>query len=158
MITVEEIPISSIDEFWDIHYKFLIDDQIITNEEEKKYFSSAKYRDVIKSHMLRSKDVHHMIYFVEDDMRVGAAQYCIYKSEDGKCFILDFWLFSEYRGIGRGYKCFETLEAYTKNDGAVYYQLNSNKEKAIKFWLNNQFKYIGNDRYGVKLFEKRDYE
>ncbi len=146
MITIEEIPISSIDEFWDIHYKFLIDDEIITSEEDKKYFSSAKYRDLIKSHMLRSKDIHHMIYFVEDSIRIGAAQYCIYQSEDGKCFILDFWLFSEFRGSGCGYKCFEALEVYTKNDGAVYYQLNSNKEKAIKFWLNNQFKYIGNDQ------------
>ncbi len=36
---------------------------MISSEEDKEYFSSAKYRDVIKSHMLRSKDIHHMIYF-----------------------------------------------------------------------------------------------
>ncbi len=154
MIAIVEIPVSAIDDFWDIHYQFLIDDQMITGEDEK-YFSSAEYRDVIKNHMLRSKDRHHMVYFVENDIKIGAAQYCTYQSEDGKCFILDFWLFPEYRGVGRGYKCFEALKTYTKKDGASYYQLNSNKEKSIDFWLKNQFKYIGDDQYGVKLFEKR---
>ncbi len=154
MIVIEEIPVAAIDDFWQLHYKFLVDDQKIDTE-GKKYFSSAQYRDVIKSHMLRSEDRHHMVYFLENGIKIGAAQYCTYQTEDGKCFILDFWLFPQYRAVGRGRRCFSALQAHTKSDGAVYYQLNSNKPKAIEFWLKNQFKYIGNDQYGQKLFEKR---
>lgn len=43
MIRIEEIPVSRIEEFWKIHYQYLIDDGILTGEEEKKYFRSPEY-------------------------------------------------------------------------------------------------------------------
>lgn len=83
MITIEEIPVERIDEFWKIHYRYLIDDEIIIDEEDKEYFQSTEYRDIIRAHMLREQDRHHMIYFVRDGFRIGAAQYNTYQSEDG---------------------------------------------------------------------------
>lgn len=65
-----------------------------------------------------------MIYFVEEGKKIGAAQYNTYQSEDGKCFILDFWMFPGFRGSGTGHRCFHALEEYTRSDGAVYYEIN----------------------------------
>lgn len=129
---------------------------MITTEEETNYFQSSEYRDVLKSHMLRIPNKLHMVYFVRDGARIGASQYCTYKSEDGKCFILDFWVFPEYRGNGRGHKCFQTLLEYTKKDGAVYYALNYAKEDSRGFWLSLGFIDNGTDEYGSPLMVKKD--
>ncbi len=53
MIRIEEIPIERITEYWDIQYRYLVDDGMITTDEEKDYFQSPEYRDVLKGHMLR---------------------------------------------------------------------------------------------------------
>lgn len=51
---------------------------LLTNMEREKYlteyFLSEEYRGVIKTHMVREQDKHHMIYFVEDGMRVMVKQ------------------------------------------------------------------------------------
>ena len=156
MIRIEEIPVSRIDDFWNNQFRYLVDDGMITTEEEKAYFQSPEYRDVLKGHMLRTPDTLHMIYFVRDGVRIGASQYCTFQSEDGKCFILDFWVFPEYRGNGTGHECFQTLLEYTKRDGALYYALNYAKEDSRRFWLSLGFTDNGVDEYGSPLMIRKD--
>ena len=155
MIRIEEIPVERIDEFWDIHIKYLIDDEIITDQEDINYFKDEEYRGILKNHMVRDIDKQHMVYFVRGEQRIGAASYCTYQSEDGKCFILDYWVFPEYRGNGTGHKCFEALEQYTKMDGAKYYELNSTKENSIRFWKSLGFVENGKDEYDMLVLVKR---
>jgi len=155
MIRIEEIPVERIREFWDLHLEYLINEGIIEDEEDIEYFSGEEYRNIIKAHMIRETDKHHMVYFVEDKQRIGAAQYNTYQSEDGKCFILDFWVFPAYRGNGKGHQCFEALEAYIKADGAVYYEINSQKENSIRFWKSLGFQENGKDEYDMPLFVKK---
>lgn len=154
-IQIEEIPVEQIEEFWNIHIRYLLDDCIITDEEDIAYFQSSEYRDIIKSHMIRSIDKHHMVYFVRNDVRIGAAQYNTYHSEDGKCFILDFWVFPEFRGNGTGHQCFEVLQQYTKADDACYYELNCTKENAHRFWISLGFVNNGVDEDGMALMIRR---
>lgn len=154
LVTIQEVPVEEIESFWEIHFKYLIDDGIITEEEDKEYFQSPEYRDVIKEHMLRGRDKHHMTYFVRNGVRIGACQYCTYQSEDGKCFILDFWVFPEYRGNGTGHDCFDALFEYTRKDGALYYVINYAKEDSHRFWLSVGFADNGVDEYGDKLMIK----
>ena len=154
-IQIEEIPVEQIEEFWSIHIRYLLDDCIITDEEDIRYFQSAEYRDIIRSHMIRSIDKHHMVYFVRNDVRIGAAQYNTYHSEDGKCFILDFWVFPEFRGNGTGHQCFESLQQYTKADGARYYELNYTKEISHRFWISLGFVNNGVDEDGMALMIRR---
>ena len=137
------------------HLRYLIDDGIITDEEDIEYFQSAEYRDTIKAHMLRPDDKHHLIYFVCDDVRIGAAQYNTYHSEDGKCFILDFWVFPAFRGNGTGHYCFEALRRYTAADGALYYEINCTKENAHRFWLSLGFRDCGVDEDDMPLMQLR---
>lgn len=154
MITVEEIPVENINEFWDLHMKYLVDDGIISDPEDIEYFSSEEYRGLIRDHMTRDADRHHMVYFAEAGRRTGAAQYNTYRSEDGKCFILDFWVFPQYRGKGMGHRCFQALEEYTKADGAVYFEINSEKEDSVRFWKSLGFTENGRDEYDMPVFVK----
>ena len=43
MITIQEIPIEQIDDFWSIHIKYLVEDGIIEDEDDIEYFSSGEY-------------------------------------------------------------------------------------------------------------------
>lgn len=156
MIRIEEIPVERLHEYWDIQFQYLVNDGMITTEEEKAYFQSPAYRAVLKGHMLRTPDKLHMVYFVREGIRIGAAQYCTFQSEDGKCFILDFWVFPKYRGNGTGHECFRALSEYTKRDGALYYALNVAKEDSRRFWLSLGFADHGTDEYGSPLMIGRD--
>ena len=153
-IQIEEIPIEHIEQFGNIHIRYLIEDDVISDEEDIAYFQSAEYRDIIKAHMTRPVDRHHMIYFIRDGVRIGAAQYNTYQSEDGQCFILDFWVFQEYRGNGVGHQCFQALQQYTKADGACYYELNCTKENAHRFWKSLGFIDCGVDEYDMPIMHK----
>lgn len=155
MVTIEEIPAERANEFWNIQFEYLVNDGMVVTEEEKAYFSSGEYRSHLERLMERDPDRLHMIYFVRDGVRIGASQYCTYKSEDGKCFILDFWVFPEHRGGGTGRACFAVLAAYTRADGAAYYALNYAKEDSRRFWLSNGFVDGGADEYGSPLMAKR---
>lgn len=155
MIKIEEIPVENADEFWNIQFQYLVDDGMLETEEEKAYFSGREYRGHLEGLMKRRPDKLHMVYFVRDGVRIGASQFCTFRSEDGKCFILDFWVFPEHRGGGTGHACFEALAAYTKADGAVYYALNYVKEASRRFWLSNGFTDDGEDEYGSKLLVRR---
>ena len=154
-IRIEEIPVERIDEFWQLHYRYLVDDGIVEDEEDQEYFAGPEYRDVILEHMQRSVDTHHMVWFLREGVRIGAAQYCTYHSEDGKCFLMDLWVFPEYRGSGTGHRCFGALESYTKADGALYYEINCEKENAQRFWMSLGFENNGVDEYDMPLMIKR---
>ena len=154
-IQIVQIPLWQMDEFWEQHIKYLVDDGIITDEEDREYFSGSEYRDVIKAHMQRPVDTHHAVWFLRNGVRIGAAQYCTYKSEEGKCFVLDFWVFPEHRGNGTGHWCFEALERCTIADGAVYYEINCEKENAQRFWRSLGFRDNGLDEYGMPLMVRR---
>jgi GNAT superfamily N-acetyltransferase len=155
MIQIEEIKTDELAGFWDSHIKYLVDDDIIADQEDIEYFSGREYRGILEAHMIRSLDKHHMVYFIREGERIGAASFCTYQSEDGKCFILDYWVFPEHRGNGAGHLCFEALEQYTKEDGANYYELNSEKEDSIRFWKSLGFVENGRDEYDMLLMIKK---
>ncbi len=155
-IKIEEIHTENIREFWNEHYKYLVEEAVITDDEDKKYFQSEEYRGTIEKHMERERDKHHLAYFVENDERIGAVSYCTYVSEDGKCFVLDFWLFPQFRGKGNGHKCFASFLEHTAKDGALYYEINCDgREDRMRFWKSNGFEENGTDEYGVKLLIRR---
>ena len=78
-----------------------------------------------------------------------------YTREDGKCFLMDFWVFPEYRGNGMGHRCFKAFEERTRAEGAKYYEINSTKEDSVRFWKSLGFVENGKDEYDMPLFIKR---
>ena len=154
MIEIEEIAPEELPAFWDAHIRYLVEDGIISDDEDIEYFTGDEYRGIIEAHMRRAEDRHYVVYFLHDGERIGAASYCIYEKESGKCFILDFWVFPAFRGSGTGRRCFEALARYAKAGGAVWYELNSEKEASVRFWKSLGFKENGVDEYDMPLFVK----
>lgn len=156
MVGIEEIPKKDIDAFWALHWEYLNRDVFDADdtEEDRAYFLSEAYRGTIARFMDRVHDKIHLVYFIREGVRIGCAQYITYKSEDGKCFILDFWVFPEYRGNGTGHRCFEALFQYTKEDGAAYFAINAAGERARNFWKSLGFEDDGVDEYGDPLMKK----
>ncbi len=101
--------------------------------------------------MEREQNQAHMIYFLEGDVRIGCAQYVTYKSEDGKCFLMDFWVFPAYRGNGTGHNCYRCLRDYVKKEEAAYFEINVTNEKNHHFWESNGFEDAGKDEREVPL-------
>ena len=155
MIAIEEITPDEIEAFWDLHIMYLIEDGIIEEAEDISYFKGQEYRGILEEHMRRGNDRHHIVYFTWMGNRIGAASYCIYEREGGQCFIMDFWVFAQYRNRGLGHQCFAALEAYTKAQGALFYELNSEKERAVHFWKSLGFVENGRDEYDMPLFVRR---
>ena len=141
--------------FWDAHIRYLVEDGIISDEEDIEYFTGEEYRGILTEHMLRDTDKQHMAWFRRDGERIGAASWCTYRSEDGKCFILDFWVFPPFRGNGTGHRCFEALVEHTKTDGAAYYEINSEKEDSVRFWKSLGFAENGRDEYDMPLLIRK---
>lgn len=154
-ITMRQLCASEAQEFWDAHFTYLVEDGIITEEWERDWFSGREYRGHIERLTEREPDRLRMVWFLQDGERVGATQYVTYKSEDGKCFILDFWVFPGRRGAGVGRRCFDKLRECTQADGARYWQLNFATEGAYRFWLAQGFCDTGVDEHGVPLMERR---
>ena len=152
MIEIEEITAADIDHFWKIHIRYLTEDGIVADPEDIEYFQSGECRNLIRSQMERGYDRHHMVFFVEGGNRIGAAQYMTYKSRDGKCFLLDFWIFPEFRNRGKGHEAFQILEKRTRKDGAAYSEINSEKEDSVRFWKSLGFSENGSDEWGDPLF------
>lgn len=156
MIDIREISVNEVSAFWDKHIKYLVEDEIITDKEDIEYFLSSEYRDFLENRMIVDKDRHYFAYFYENDVEIGAVQFTIYTNEDGKyfgeCFIMDFWIYHEFRNKLKGLECFKKLEKYTKPLGANHYVLNSMKENSIRFWEKLGFRENGVDEWGMKLF------
>ena len=154
MIGIEEIAPEELPAFWDAHIRYLVDDGIISDDEDIEYFTGEEYRGIIEAHMRRTENRHHIVYFLCGGQRIGAASFCIYEGEGGKCFILDFWVFPAFRGNGTGRRCFEAFAQYTKANGAEWYELNSEKEASVRFWKSLGFIENGVDEYDMPLFIK----
>lgn len=158
MIRIEEIPKGEMEQFWILHWEYLNRDVFDANDssEDRAYFQSAAYRNAIEGLMEREPDKIRPAYFFEENARVGCAQYITYKSEDGKCFILDFWVFPEHRGNGAGHRCFEALSRSAKEEGARYFAINCTGERARSFWQSLGFVDDGVDEYGDPLMKRVD--
>ncbi len=90
--------------FWNMYYEYMNRDVFPNDElglelteEDTKWFFSIEH----KSHMygLFSRDIDraYPTFFLRNNKIVGFCSYCTYHSEDGKCFIVDYCIFPEFR-------------------------------------------------------------
>lgn len=76
----------------------------------------------------------------------------IFTSEDGKCFILEFCVYPEFRGNGTGTACAQALLAWAQAHGAHYAELNSGGDpRRCRFWKRVGFVPNGVDEWGEAL-------
>ena len=76
----------------------------------------------------------------------------IYTTEDGKCFLMEFCVYPEFRGNGTGKECAKVLLNWAKENGAFYAELNYGGDiRRERFWQSAGFMRNGFDEWGDPL-------
>ena len=102
----------------------------------------------MEKHRTRPVDPLYFLAFARDGADIGFAIPAFYPSEDGKCFIMEFWAEPEFRGGGTGTACARALLAWAGARGASYFELNAEEEPRRRFWAALGFAPNGTDEWG----------
>ena len=122
------------------------------DSEDLEYFLSSEYYDHMMKINSRPQDRCYFLFFHRDGRDVGFAMPVIFTSEDGKCFIMEYCVYPEFRGNGTGKECTRVLLDWAKENGALYAELNhGSNERRRHFWETVGFIENGADEWGEPL-------
>ncbi len=149
----EALTETHIEKFWselhEYHKRDIFPDP---EDEDREYFlDDTQYRSHMDKLHRREHDRSRYLFFRRGSADIGFAMAVIYDSEDGKCFLMEFCVFPEYRGKGCGSACAEAFKAWAKENGSKYIELNFDTEHRRRFWSRRGFVSNGCDEWGVKL-------
>ena len=140
--------------FWEHLHSYHKRDIFPDPEDEnlKHFLSDTEYRVQIEHVHNRLQDRCYYLFFERNGQDIGFALPAIFTSEDGKCFILEFCIFPEFRGGGTGRECAAVLLEWAKEHGARYAELNyDGDERRLRFWKRVGFVENGVDEWGEPL-------
>lgn len=140
--------------FWEQLHSYHKRDIFPDPEDEnlKHFLSDTEYRVQIEHVHNRLQDRCYYLFFERNGQDIGFALPAIFTSEDGKCFILEFCIFPEFRGGGTGRECAAVLLEWAKEHGARYAELNyGGDERRLRFWKRVGFVENGVDEWGEPL-------
>ena len=122
------------------------------DESLKHFLNDAEYRAQIEHVHNRPQDNCYYLFFQRNGQDIGFALPVIFTSEDGKCFIMEFCVYPEFRGNGTGRACAAVLLDWAKARGARYAELNyGGDERRLRFWRRIGFVENGVDEWGEPL-------
>lgn len=140
--------------FWEqLHTYYKRDIFPDPNDKDREYFlSDTEYRAHMQKIHDRPQDRCYYLFFCRDGQKIGFALPVIYTSEDGKCFVMEYCVYPEYRGNGTGKKCAKALLSWAKEHGALYVELNYGGDvRRERFWESQGFVKNGFDEWGEPL-------
>ena len=150
----EATTIRDISRFWEqLQAYFKRDIFPDPEDEDREYFlSETEYWSEIQRIHERAQDPCYFLYFQCDDREIGFCMPIIFRSEDYKCFIMEFCVYPEYRGNGTGRDCAKALLDWAKALGARYAELNyGGHTRRRRFWELTGFMDNGVDEWGNPL-------
>ena len=154
-ITIREaVTENEIAAFWDQLHTYHKRDIFPDPEDEglKHFLNDTEYRTQIERVHDRPQDNCHYLFFHRNGRAIGFALPVIFTSEDGKCFIMEFCVYPEFRGGGTGQACAKALLTWAKERGAQYAELNyGGDERRLRFWQRAGFVENGVDEWGEPL-------
>ena len=122
------------------------------DSEDLAYFLGSEYYDHMMKIHSRPQDRCYFLFFHRNGQDIGFAMPAIYTTEDGKCFIMEFCVYPEFRGNGTGKDCVRVLLDWAKEYGALYAELNyGGDERRRHFWRTVGFSENGADEWGEPL-------
>ena len=122
------------------------------DSEDLEYFLSSEYYDHMMKIHSRPQDRCYYLFFHRDGQDIGFSMPVIFTSEDGKCFIMEYCVYPEFRGNGTGKECARVLLDWAKENGALYAELNhGSNERRRHFWKTVGFIENGADEWGEPL-------
>ena len=122
------------------------------DSEDLEYFLGSEYYDHMMKIHSRPKDRCYFLFFRRNGQDIGFAMPVIYTTEDGKCFIMEYCVYPEFRGNGTGKECARVLLDWSRENGALYAELNyGSHERRRHFWETVGFIENGADEWGEPL-------
>ena len=122
------------------------------DSEDLEYFLGSEYYDHMMKIHSRPQDRCYYLFFHRDGQDIGFALPVIFTSEDGKCFIMEFCVYPEFRGNGTGKECARVLQGWARENGALYAELNhGSNQRRRHFWETVGFVENGADEWGEPL-------
>ena len=122
------------------------------DSEDLEYFLDLEYYDHMMKIHSRPQDRCYFLFFHRNGRDIGLAMPVILTSEDGKCFIMEYCVYPEFRGNGTGKECARVLLDWAKEHGALYAELNhGSNERRRHFWETVGFIENGADEWGEPL-------
>ncbi len=122
------------------------------SKKELECFLSSEYHEHIMKIYSRLQDRCFFLFFQRDGQDIGFTMLVIFTSEDGKCFIMEYCVYPEFRGNGTGKECAKVLLDWAKERGALYAELNhGSNERRRHFWETIGFVENGADEWGEPL-------
>lgn len=119
---------------------------------DRRYFlDDAQYRACIERLHSREHDKCRYFLMSRGGEDIGFALAVIYDSEDGKCFLMEFCVLPEFRGLGTGTACAEAFLTWAKAHGATYTEINRPTAQRQRFWKRLGLIMNGTDEWGVPL-------
>ncbi len=140
--------------FWEQLFRYFRRDIFPDPEDEARdhFLNDPQYRSSIQNCHDREQDRCHYLFFHRDGQDIGFAMPVIFDTEDGKCFIMEFCVYPEFRGNGTGKACANLLLDWAKEHGASYAELNyGSDERRLRFWQRVGFIQNGADQWGDPL-------
>lgn len=137
------------DQLYDYYKRDIMPDRKILDREQ---FLAGDHRAHVQSIHDRAQDRCYYLFFRRGEQDIGFALPVIYTTEDGKCFIMEFCVFPEFRGSGTGRACAGVLLDWAREHGARYAELNyGGDERRRRFWASAGFVSNGADQWGDAL-------
>lgn len=139
--------------FWEqLHAYYKRDIFPDSDSKELEYFLSSEYHDQITKIYSRPRDRGFFLFFQRNGQDIGFTMPVIFTSEDGKCFIMEYCVYPEFRGNGTGKACAKTFLNWAKEHGALYAELNyGSNVRRRHFWESVGFVENGVDEWGEPL-------
>jgi len=119
--------------------------------EDLEYFLDSAYHDHMMKFHSRQQDRCYFLFFHRNGQDIGFAMPVIYTTEDGKCFIMEYCVYPEFRGNGTGKDCARVLLDWARENGARYAELNCGDQRRERFWQSVGFLKNGADEWGEPL-------
>lgn len=160
-ITIREaLTTEEVERFWQqLHAYHIRDIFPDPDSEDRAYFlDETQYRSHMEKIHNREHDRCHYLFFYRDGQQIGFALPVLYLSEDGKCFLMEFCVYPEFRGKGAGKECAKVFLRWAKKMGAAYTELNCDTEQRQRFWSYSGFRLNGRDEWGVPLMIQKPEE
>ena len=121
------------------------------DREDLDYFLGEEYRAQIQALHDRPQNPLYYLFFIRNGQEIGFAMPVLHNDEEGKCFLMEFCVYPPFRGNGTGTACAQTFLAWSKERGAVYWELNCDGERRVRFWHRLGFIPNGVDEWGTPL-------
>ena len=122
------------------------------DSEDLEYFLGSEYHDQMMQIRSRQQDHCFFLFLHRNGQDIGFSMPVIFTTEDGKCFIMEFCVYPEFRGNGIGKECARVLLDWAKEHGALYAELNyGGNQRRRHFWEAVGFVENGADEWGDPL-------